>query len=281
MKFLTDAIDRFCRKHPRFGISNLMLYIVIGNVAVYLMDLFSNSTFSSILIFSRNAILRGEVWRLLTFVFVPTSGGSGFSGIFFFAITLYFYYFIGSAIEQQWGSGRFTCFYLTGMLISILFGMIAGTTDIYYVNMSMFFALATLYPNLQFLLFFIIPVKAKWLAWLDAAMFLYESIFVLSFPYSLLPLTAIVNYLLFFGGDLFDWLRRALGLHTRPKHNRNTVNFKKEAKRITKEQGYLHKCAVCGRTDVSDPELEFRYCSKCAGYHCYCMDHINSHIHIQ
>lgn len=276
LKSLSNAIDRFCYRHPRFGIPNLMMYIVIGNLIVFVLDMVSNSTCSAMLYFSRAAIFHGEIWRLVTYIFVP--GYSGVSSIIWLALSLYFYYFIGCAMERQWGAGKFTFFYLSGMAINIVFGLITGYTDNYYVNMSMFFALATLYPDLRFLLFFIIPVKAKWLAWIDAAYFLLMVIFG-SFPSNLLPLVAILNYLIFFGGDLFEYLGNRLHW-SRPRRDRNTANFKRETKRIQHDRGYLHKCAVCGKTDTDYPDLEFRYCSKCKGYYCYCMEHINSHIHI-
>ena len=276
MKAISDAIDRFCYNHPNFGIPNLMMYVIIGNIIVYVLDLVSNETCSAMLYFSRYYILHGEVWRLITYVFVPSY--SGVSSVFWLAISLYFYYFIGTALERQWGSGKFTFFYLTGTVINIIFGMIVGYTTNYYVNMSMFLAMASLYPNAQFLLFFFIPVKAKWLAWIDAAYFVLMVIFG-SFPTNLLPLVALLNYLIFFGADLWEWAANKLGF-ARHKYSRNTTNFKKETKRIQHEKGYLHKCAVCGKTDTDYPDMEFRYCSKCKGYYCYCMDHINSHVHI-
>ncbi len=273
MRALSNAIDRFCYRHPRFGIPNLMLYIVIGNVLVFVLDLVSGNTCSAMLYFSRYQILHGEVWRLLTFLIVPQS-----HRIINFVLSALLYYFVGSALERQWGAGRFTCYYLIGVVVNIIFGLIAGYSSNYYLNMSLFFAFATLFPDVRFLLFYIIPVKAKWLAWLDAAFFLLE-ILTTSFPANLLPLVAILNYLIFFGEDLYEWVCGKLGRSAR-RAKRNTMNFKKETKRIQKEKGYLHKCAVCGRTDADYPDLEFRYCSKCKGYYCYCMDHINSHIHI-
>ena len=141
--------------------------------------------------------------------------------------------------------------------------------------MSLFFAVATLFPDMQVLLFMIIPVKMKWLAVADAALFLYEIIGNWSaFPVNLLPAVAMLNYLVFFGAEL--WRRRPRG------SSAETVNFRRESARVRREQRhelYKHKCAVCGRTDVTNPELEFRYCSRCAGYHCFCQDHINNHIH--
>lgn len=280
-------LDRFCYKHPRLGIPGLMRYIVIGNVLVYLLDLFSiggGAIGSGLFSFNTSAILSGQIWRLVTFIFVPYSS----QGIFFFAITLYFYYFIGTALEREWGSNKFTVFYFFGVLLNILIGFLVGGASMYYVNMSMFFAFATLYPDLQFLLFFIIPVKAKWLAWIDGAYFAIAVIQYLlagRFLLALVPIVAILNYLLFFAsdiGNLFSGMKRRAQwkAQTRPSYGGpKVVNF--HDRKTQAKENYLHRCAVCGKTDVSDPQMEFRYCSRCNGYYCYCADHINSHVHIQ
>ena len=289
MRAMQQWLDRFCYKHPRLSIPGLMRYIVIGNVLVYLLDLFSiggGSIGSSWFSFNTSAILSGQVWRLVTFIFVPM----GSSNIFFFAITLYFYYFIGNALEREWGSNKFTIFYFFGVLLNILIGFLVGGASMYYVNMSMFFAFATLYPDLQFLLFFIIPVKAKWLAWIDAAYFAIAVVRYLVAGYflmALIPVVAVLNYLLFFAsdiGNMFSNTKRRAQWKAQTRRGPTyggpkVVNFH-DAKTKTKET-YLHRCAVCGRTDVSDPQMEFRYCSRCNGYYCYCADHINSHVHIQ
>ena len=132
------------------------------------------------------------------------------------------------------------------------------------------------YPEQRVLFMYIIPIKIKWLAVANAAYFVYE-IFALPFPLSLLPIVATLNYLLFCGDMLLSSVH-----FRRPGQIRKTVNFKRETQRIRREQQsapYRYKCAVCGRTDTDHPELEFRYCSRCAGYHCFCQDHINNHIH--
>lgn len=283
-------LDRFCYKHPKLSIPGLMRYIVIGNVLIYLLDMFTlggGAIGSSLFSFHASAILSGQVWRLVTFIFVPYSG----QGLFFFALTLYFYYFIGNALEREWGSNKFTVFYFFGVILNILIGFLVGSASMYYVNMSMFFAFATLYPDLQFLLFFIIPVKAKWLAWFDAVYFAIAVIQYLTtghFLLALVPIVAVLNYLLFFAsdiGNMFSTAKRKAQWKsaTRPNHQRyggpKVVNFG-DAKTKTKEN-YLHRCAVCGKTDLSDPQMEFRYCSRCNGYYCYCAEHINTHIHIQ
>ena len=145
-----------------------------------------------------------------------------------------------------------------------------------YINLSMFFSFATLFPETRVLLFFFIPIKIKWLAYVDAAFFVL-AVFTNSFPFNLLPVVAVLNYLLFCGSWLFDFIRPS-----RIKQHSRTVNFRREAQRINRERAsapYNRRCEVCGRTDTDYPNLEFRYCSRCAGYHCYCIDHINNHRH--
>ena len=284
MSSIERSIERFCYKHPKFGIMRLMLYITIGTALVYVVErMDTTGTFTYFLTFDPAYILRGQVWRLVTWVFLSDG-----SNLIFEAIILYFYYFIGSALENQWGQAKFTLYYVLGMVLQIVFGFIlwaicgtymfrvySGLFTSYYLNLSMFFAFAALYPDHRVLVYFIIPIKMKWLAIIDALFFIYN-IIVMPFPMSLLPLVAVLNFVLFCGGSLLRYVRRNTA--TAP----NTVNFRREAAKIKREQAsqpYRHKCAVCGRTDADHPELEFRYCSRCQGYHCFCIDHINSHVH--
>lgn len=278
MKKLNKRIDMFCYRHPRFGVPNLMLYIVIISLAVWLLSIMDPSkTLMSFFVFSPERILKGEVWRLVSFIFVPQS--LSFWELLFF----YFYYWIGNVLEKEWGTPRFNIFLISGVLLTAVYGFIiyfitkqsiAVTT--YFIYLSMFFSFATLFPDVQVLFMFIIPIKVKWLAYLDAAFFLL-SMLTQSFPFNLLPLVALLNYLVFFGDDLFSSLRS-----NKARYNKTTVNFNREKQKIKYEQknaSYTKKCAVCGRTDTDYPDLEFRYCSRCAGYHCFCQDHINNHIH--
>ena len=272
-------VDRFCYKHPRFGISNLMLYIVIGNVAIWLFDMMNTSSVSlyQLLYFSPYHILQGEVWRVFTFALLPNSDGM------FALLMFYFYYMIGNTVEREWGTAKFNIYFFMGLLLTIAYGfVIYFITGInyaitaYYIYMSLFFTFATLYPDMQVLLFFVIPLKMKWLAIVDGVLFFFGVIGT-PFPGNLLPVVAVLNYLLFCGEWLFGYLKPS-----RVKQRKNTVDFRNEVRRIQYEQKhkpYSRKCSVCGRTDADHPELEFRYCSRCEGYHCFCMDHINSHVH--
>ena len=267
-------IDQFCRKHPYFGIPNLMKYITIANAALWLLNAV-NSRILPYMTFSPYWILHGQVWRLISFIFIPPSTG------ILAIIAFYFYYFLGTTLERQWGTARFNLYFFTGVVLTILFGFlmywitgISVSLTAYYLFLSMFFSFAVLFPDMQVLLFFVIPVKMKWLAIVDALFFIY-GIFTTPFPANLVPVVAILNFFLFCGEDLMAMF----GVY---KKSANTISFQKAAREIRRKQAaslYHHKCAVCGKTDTDYPELEFRYCSKCAGYHCFCQDHINSHIH--
>lgn len=278
MKKLNKRIDMFCYRHPKFGVPNLMLYIVGISLIVWVLSIMDTSrTLLSFFEFSPTKILNGEVWRLITFVFVPQS--LSFWELLFF----YFYYWIGNVLEKEWGTPRFNIFIISGVLLTAIYGFViyfitkqSFAVSTYYIYLSMFFSFATLFPDVQVLLFFIIPVKVKWLAYIDAAVFVFAMI-TTPFPFNLLPLVAVLNYLVFFGDDLISSLRS-----NKARYNKTTVNFNREKQKIKYEQknaSYTRKCAVCGRTDTDYPNLEFRYCSRCAGYHCFCQDHINNHIH--
>ena len=289
MRAISNWLDRFCYKHPRLGIPDLMKYIILANAAVFALDLFTNSLVSNLLFFHYDSILHGQVWRLVTFVLVPSvsgigaSGASLFSSVFFFAMTSFFYYWIGTTLERQMGTTRFTVFYALGIVLNMVFGLVThASVNMYYINMSMFFSFATLFPDTKVLLYFIIPLKIKWLAWLDAAFFAYDMFFYFSAGhplFALMPLVAILNYFLFFGGSLLGAAKYKKDSFQH-RHSQQTVNFKKAQKEIRQQKGYLHKCTVCGVTDTDKPDMEFRYCSRCNGYHCYCMDHINNHSHV-
>jgi hypothetical protein len=271
-----DRVDRFLWKHPNFGIRNLMLYIVIGNALIYLLSMMDkSSTLVYYLVFSADRLLRGEIWRLVSFVFVPRT-----SSILGLVLVLYFEFFIGRLLEQAWGKGKFTVYYLLGMAFIILYSLIVRLitgrdvmTDATYLNLSMFFVFATLWPQNRVLLFFIIPIKVTWLAYAEAILYLY----IMISSRTLLPLIGILNYFLFCGDELYyrvqPLFRRLFG---RGSEFRRSA---RQAQRDAKALPYIYKCAVCGRTDSEFPELEFRYCSRCVGYHCFCEDHINSHVH--
>ena len=271
-----------------------MLYIAVGTAIVYLMsEITGNFTLFSILYFDRKLILRGQVWRLFTY---PLTYGVGSNNLLLIAISLFVYYSLSRAMENVWGTFKFNLFYLTGIVLMDIYCMIfGGYASVTYLNLSLFLGYATMYPNAHFLLFFIIPIKAWFFALFDLALVLLD-LFTAPFPANFFSVISIANYFLFFGPDVLNvipvsWRMNFRRLFrrgaTKPsgKTQPKVIPFPKagsyEATVATPKAPYTHRCTICGRTDISDPDLEFRYCSRCNGYYCYCQDHISNHTHIQ
>ena len=288
MKNLRRKFELYCYKNRSKGIPNLMLYIALGSAVVYVMSQISGNYFLYYLLcFDRNLILQGQVWRLITYPLTYNAGN-----ILLTAVALLCYYSLGRAMENIWGTLRFNLYYLSGVVMMDIYCMLfGGTADVVYLNMSLFLAYATLFPDAQFLLFFIIPIKAWIFALIDLVMVL-VGLVSYPFPYNLFSVISLANYFLFFGKDVLNvipmsWRANAARLfHKKPpvQKKAKVIRFDAgsyEASQASVKAPYTHKCTVCGRTDVSDPDLEFRYCSKCKGYYCYCQDHINNHTHIQ
>ncbi len=305
MNKMRNGFERFCFKHRNWGIPNLMLYLSVGSALVYLFSLVKqNAILYEYLCFDYNQILRGQVWRLFSYALTLDNGS-----IFFTLISLICYYSLGRAMENAWGTLRFNLFYFTAVLMMDVYALLIGFimpewvpilnqwVSVYYLNLSLFLGYATLYPDAQFLLLFIIPVRAWIFALVDLVLTAWGVIEMLTIgvpvPIALFPLIALANYFLFFGKDVVNLLptswRANMGRMFRKKPKKakqtGTIPFPNagsyQASTATVKAPYTHKCTICGRTDVSNPELEFRYCSRCNGYHCYCQEHIANHTHIE
>ena len=282
MKDLRRRFNRFCFQHRNKGIPNLMMYISLGCALVYLMtQVTQNSLLYSLLVFDRDAILHGQVWRLISYPLTFYH-----SNFLLMAVALFCYYSIGRAMENIWGTFRFNLFYFSGIVMMDIWCMIfGGRADVTYLNLSLFLSYATMFPDAQFLLFFIIPVKAWIFALIDLALMVY-GLLVYPFPLNIFSVISLANYFLFFGSDVVNLLPMSLRIKLRtklkkPSPQRPKVIQFKTAPQSAPKADYNHRCTICGRTDVSHPDLEFRYCSRCKGYHCYCEDHISNHAHIE
>ena len=197
---------------------------------------------------------------------------------FYTLLGCYVVFWTGQMLEREWGTAKFSLFYLCGVLLSIAGGLLLGGTSIYYIHLSFFLVVATMYSEMQVLFMLMVPIKMKWLALLDVVLILLEA--VQFGPLILLyVLPSFINYFIF----TWPFWSMKLGF-ARRRADPQVINFKRAQKQAQKKAqetgGYLHKCAVCGITDQDNPNMEFRYCSKCDGYYCYCADHINNHIHI-
>ena len=290
MNELRKRFERFCLKNRDKGIPNLMLVIAIGNLIVYFLSAIDPSKLIYlVLCYSRSAILTGQIWRLFTYVFTYLVDMQGLN-LVLALVSLYCFFQFGKILESQWGRFRFNLYYLVGIVLNDIFSLIFGwgctATDL---NLSLFLAVATIAPGLQVLFFFVIPLKMKWMAWVYFALTVLN--IVQGFGYGflsfiwLMPIVPLLNYFLFFGGEiknvLPDFLRVQRPSGTKSAYQRPNPGWAKDYSSKTGQKPYRHKCTVCGRTDTEYPNLEFRYCSKCEGYYCYCIDHINNHAHIR
>ena len=292
MRGITRAIDRFCYRHPRFGIPHLIRIIVFGTGLVYILSLMvtDNAAVSpvSFLFFSPRDILGGQVWRVLSFLFVPTQRNP-----IWFAIGLYITYMLGTSLERTWGTAKFNIYILLNVIVLAGAGMIvhlaaprfSAATALfvsgYYIQTFLILTFITLYADSTFQLYFVLPIRAKWLGFLMAGALIYDLFFELNFlfPLNLLPFVLLIPYLIFCGETLLGYI----GFGS-VQNSKATIDFKRAAKKVERERetkAYTRKCAVCGKTDTDFPDMEFRYCSKCNGYHCFCLEHINNHIHFE
>ena len=206
-------------KYGRRAIENLMYYIVGGMAVVFIMEILLVSTgrissLSGLLSFDRDLILQGQVWRIISFIFLPPN-----SSTLFMVFALYLYYMIGTSLEHTWGSFRFNVYYFMGVICTIICGFITGHTTNVYLNMSLFFACAVLFPDYKLMLFFVLPIKIKYLALLDAVFFVI-SLITVPWAYKIALLVAIGNFFLFFWEDFINKLKITI-THIKSKRNFN------------------------------------------------------------
>lgn len=282
-------IDKLERKYGRYGIPNLTMYMICCYVVGYVL-MYLNPSILNLLSLDVGRILRGQVWRIVTWVIYPPSSGN----IFFFVIAiLFFYYPIGTSLERTWGTFRYTLYILSGVLFTVIgafllyfitggalgfFGSRIFST--YYISLSIFLAYAMSYPDMRILLYFVIPIKMKWMAYVYGAIIVYDLFNYIrgGMWFMAVPIIAsLLNYIIFYLStrDLHRY---------NPKEIKRKQNFKKAMaqSRVNPAAGITkHKCAICGRTELDDPNLEFRFCSKCSGNYEYCQDHLFTHTHVK
>ena len=198
-------LDRLSYKLRKVCIPNLMMYLVIAMAGVFVVELFvPTMPLRFYLYFDRSLILAGQWWRIITWIFIPTN-----SSIVWIIFSLYFYYLIGSGLEQRWGSFKFNLYYLVGIIATVIGGFIIGATDNTYLNLSLFFAFAVLYPDYELLLFFFIPIKVKWLALVDLVFFII-SLIIMPMYYKVAVIASLLNFILFFFEDFGKFIKNEI-----------------------------------------------------------------------
>ena len=285
MKF----IDKLERKYGKYGIPNLTVYIVVCYVIGYALMIL-NPRILNWLSLEPAYILKGQIWRLVTWVLYPPDS----SNVLLFALmVLLFYYPIGTSLERTLGTFKYTLYILSGMIFTILGAfilyfllggnvLVGSVFSTYYISLSTFLVYAMCYPDMQVLLMFIIPVKMKWMAIFYVVIIVYEMIqYIMAGAwYLVIPIVAsLLNFIIFYFGTK-DFSR----------YNPKEIHRRNEFRRAMEPQGRMksgngtvtkHKCAICGRTELDDPNLEFRFCSKCNGNYEYCQDHLFTHTHVK
>ena len=278
-------LDKLERKLGRFAIPNLTVYLLIGYVigfgVMYLMpEMVGYLTLEPAL------ILRGQVWRLISWVLIPPT-----TNLISLVFLVLLYYSLGKALERTWGSFRYNVYIFSGLLFTVLavFGLYAfyyfrygvevplsviGLIGTNYITMSIFLAFAAIYPNMEVMLYFILPIKMKWMALVYVVLAGYDFING-GIGIRVAIGASLLNFVIFF---LSTRNFKRFG----PREQARKAKFKKQSRpHMTYTNGAHHRCAVCGRTELDDPCLEFRFCSKCNGNYEYCQDHLFTHEHVR
>lgn len=293
MKFSSN----FEKKFGKYAVKNLSMVLIICYACGYVLRMISPGIMDFLYLNPYQIIFHGQIWRLVTWLIVPPSSFDIFT-----LLMLYFYYSLGTTLERTWGTYRYNVYIFSGILFTIagaflLFAYtavfqnevdtklalymlwvvdnngrsLAPMFSTYYVNMSIFLAFACTYPNMQVMMFFLIPIRIKILGIIYGALLVYQFLMG-SIADQFVIAASLMNFVVFF-------ITGRGKVHMTPKQAKRRQEFRREVKKTARVT--RHKCAICGRTEETNPELEFRFCSKCQGNYEYCQDHIFTHTHIK
>lgn len=283
-KNMNNLLNKLEKKIGRYAIPNLILWLLAGYAIGYTL-MFLAPNVLSLMTLEPYYILRGQVWRLITWVLMPPD-----SNLIFAVIMILFYYQLGQSLERTWGTFRFNVYIFGGIIFTIIgaFLLYALTYLIYgvpavgmggyfttnYINMAIFLAFAVCYPNMEVLLYFIIPIKMKWLAVVYGVLIVF-SLIQSGWAGRVAIIMSLLNFLVFYLST-----RNYRRVSPKEIHRRHT--FQAQMRQPSGKSGVTkHKCAICGRTELDGAHLEFRFCSKCEGNYEYCQDHLFTHKHIR
>jgi membrane associated rhomboid family serine protease len=257
---LLDALERRWR---RFGVPYVTEALIAGQVVVYLVQHNRPEILDRLTLVPR-LVLEGEAWRVVSFLLQPPLSNPIFAFFFW-----YLFYLMGTSLESTWGALRYNVFLLIGYLATVAaaFATPDQPTGAVFLQGSVFLAFAYLYPDFQLMLFFLLPIKIKWLALLTWIGY-FLTIAMGPWQARLAALAAVSNFFAFFGGGV--WLRVRAGRR----------RMADQARQIKQSKVPRHVCRVCGRNNLTDRQTSFRYCTKCTPAQCYCQDHLGNHEHL-
>lgn len=296
------------RKFGKYAIRNLSLVLLCCYAVGYLIQMLPfTSGFFYFCTLDPYLILHGQVWRLITWVLIPPDLFNIWT-----IITLFFFYSIGRLLERAWGDWLYNVYIFSGMIFTVvitfiiylveilylknngqvLFAMhayeqfsatLASCVSTYYVNLSIILAFAMTFPDMHILLMFIIPLKAKWLGIFYVGLLLWE---ILHLVYAgdwiqiIIIVASVLNFV------VFRFLLKSKRFGSPKMRFQQAVRrreYNKDIKNVSRRQGTIskHKCAICGKTEIDSPDMEFRFCSKCNGNYEYCSNHLFTHKHVE
>ena len=286
-------MDKLERKLGRYAVPNLSRYFVGAIVLGYVLSMLSPG-FTDWISYDVSAILHGQIWRLFTWIFMPTTSLDFFGLLFLLCVLMW-----GSSLESMLGTFRMNVFLWGGVILSDVGGILIyvitkltlGTgasiyLSTYYILMSMLLALAICMPEGEVRLYFVLPIKMKWMLVFELLYLAYIVFntfktmiayangtwlgWVLGLVQSSQIILAVANMFLFF------WASKT-HISRKQKQREFHAQFSNPRPGSGISQ---HKCVICGRTELTNPELQFRYCSKCTGNKEYCQDHLFTHTHM-
>ena len=278
-------LDKLERKIGRYAIPNLTVCLLAGYVIGFVVSMVMPDLLRWLTL-EPALILRGQVWRIISWVLIPPTTQP--VSLLFLVLL---YYSLGTALERTWGTFRYNVYIFSGLFFTVLAAFIlyvvfyfgfnielplssVGLISTNYITMSIFLAFAAIYPDMEVYLYFILPIKMKWMALVYVVMALYY--FIRGGIATRVAIGAsLLNFVIFFLSS------RNLRRYS-PKEKARKAKFKRQsAPHMQYSNGAKHRCAVCGRTELDDPCLEFRFCSKCNGNYEYCQDHLFTHEHVK
>lgn len=287
------------QKFGKYAIKNLPLYIVIVSALSYVFELFVPEfyvklVFSPYLIFAEH-----EYWRIFTWIFTTPQGFNILT-----IIMLAMYYYFGSAVEAGIGTFMFNLYVFGGMLITtvsvtvtsaicyfladdmvsymnFLNGEVAGFYLTYFMYVSIFLCYALVYSESVLLLNFLFPVKAKWLGLVDIIWLVYYFVKLDNIICRVAIVASVLNCVfLYVVTKRYSYRKKKTVAYLKRK-TAAVKNSMSNDNKVVPIGITRHKCAICGRSEKDDPELEFRFCSKCKGNFEYCSEHLYTHEHVQ
>ena len=303
MKF----IDKLERKFGRFGVPNLTVYIIGCYVLGYFLAMFAPGVLN-MLSLDMSMVMKGQIWRLVTWVIYPPSSVGGTGNLVMFLLAIFFFYYpIGTSLERTWGTFRYTLYIFSGVLFTVIAAVLlhvftggyvvmngiayslgGNIFTTYYISLSIFLAYAVTYPDLQLLLMFVIPIRMKWMLIFELVYLGYQvvrifSIGIASYGTGMGILVGVLNCVQIVVPVLnMFWFFHAMKTRLSGKQKKRQKEFRAQFSQPRPGSGIArHKCAICGRTELTNPELQFRYCSKCVGNREYCQDHLFTHQHVK